>query len=345
MTLSNERCPECGHTDTTWWDDTGETTCSNCHFVVNTTYEPPYNPDRTRDLGKPGGQLFDPARLRRYSMSPRLARLQNVQERIPMHQLVIRAIEASPFPPIVNDQALRVCRCITRSFLSTTRLDTSHSSFGIDDNPSADQKNARREHRAKCFAWAVLLLVDQAQPIGWRLFARMNGIEVNKVQKFADGIDKQLGYEDEEAGKRVRVTVTDILEMPRPTAQSELDLELERRLTFLGNEHRLPYKHKASLLSRAWEVLDGWGAHKSMPSVASLAGKSAAQLACMAISIALLDLGYPPDFVHAMHDAFPLGRMVKIREDILSGKFGHWPPINSTSLYDDFSSLGGGRGV
>ena len=343
MTMKNERCPNCGCTGRTQWDDTGETTCSACGHVVGTTYEQPYDPDRTRDLGKPGGQMFDPASLRRYSMSPFLARIQNVQERIPMFKLVNRAIEASPFPPIVKDQALRVCRCIPSSFLSTSRLDTSHSSFGIDKQPTADQKNARREYRAKCLAWSVLALVDQAQPIGWRSTADINGIEVEKCLTWADGIAKQLSYE--EGSKRVRVTVTDILEMPRPTAHSKLGLELETLLTFLGNEHRLPYKHKASLLSRAWEDLDGWGAHKPTPSVASLAGKSAAQLACMAISIALLGLGYPPYFVHAMHDAFPLGRMVKIRKDIISGKFSHWPPINSTSLYDDFSSLGGGRGV
>lgn len=342
MTVENERCPNCDCTGRIQWDDTGETTCSACGRVVGTTYEYPYDPDRTRDLGKPGGQVFNPASLRRYSMSPRFARLQNVQVRIPMFRLVEMALEASPFPPIVKDQAQRVCRCITRSFLATSRLDTSHSSFGIDDNPSADQKNARREYRAKCFAWAVLLLVDQAQPIGWRYFAGLNGIEVNKVQKLADGIDKQLGYEDE-AGKRVRVSITDILEMPRPTAQSELDLELERILTYLGNVHQLPYKHKASLLNRAWEVLDAWGA--PAPSVPSLAVKSGAQLAEMAMSISLLDLGYPVDLVHAMHLAFPKGRMVKVRVDILADKFAHRPPINSTSLFDDFSSLGGGRSV
>ena len=343
MTLSNERCPECGHTGTTWWEDTGETTCSNCDFVVNTTYEPDYDPDRTRDIGKPGGHRFDRAVLLKYSMSPRLARLQNQQVRILMFRLVEREIEASPFPAVIKEQALRVCRCIPIEFFSVSRLDTSYSAFGIDEYPTADQKNARREHRARCLAWAVLALVDQARPIGWRSIAGINGIEVEKCLTWADGIAKQLSYE--EGSKRVRVTVTDILEMPRPTAHSKLGLELETLLTFLGNEHRLPYKHKAALQNRAWEVLDGWGAHKPMPSVASLAGKSAAQLAEMAVSIALLDLGYPPDFVHAMHEAFPLGRMVKIRKDILSGKFVHQPPINSTSLYDDFSSLGGGRSV
>ena len=344
MTMKNEICPSCDCTSRTQWDDTGETTCFACGYVVSTTYEQPYDPDRTRDLGKPGRQMFDPASLRRFSMSPRLARLQNVQERIPIFRLVEMAIEASPFPLIVKDQALRVCRCIPSSFLSTSRLDTSHSSFGIDDKPSADQKNARRDHRAKHFAWAVLALVDQAQPIGWRYIAGMNGIEVDKSKKFADGIDKQLGYEDE-AGKRVRVTVTDILGMPRPTAHSELDLQLEKLLTFLGNAHRLPHRHKVSLLSRAWEVLDTWQAHTPMPSVASLAGKSAAQLAEMAVSIALLDLGYPRGLVHAMHQEFPKGRMIKVRSDILSNKFPHRPPINSTSPFDDFSSLGGGRSV
>ena len=344
MTLSNERCPECGHTGTTWWDDTGETTCSNCDFVVNTTYEPDYDPDRTRDIGKPGGHRFDRAVLLKYSMSPRLARLQNQQVRILMFRLVEREIEASPFPAVIKEQALRVCRCIPIEFFSVSRLDTSYSAFGIDEYPTADQKNARREHRARCLAWAVLALVDQARPIGWRSIAGINGIEVENCLKFSEGIDKQLSYDDGE-GNRIRVTVTDILELPRPTPQSVQNLRLERLLTFLGNEHRLPYKHKAALQNRAWEVLDGWGAHKPMPSVASLAGKSAAQLAEMAVSIALLDLGYPPDFVHAMHEAFPLGRMVKIRKDILSGKFVHRPPINSTSLYDDFSSLGGGRSV
>lgn len=344
MTLPNEQCPNCGCTGRTLWNDTGETTCSTCSLVIDTTYESPYDPERTRDLGKPGGQLFDPARLRRYSMSPRLARLQNVQERIPMFQLVERAIEESPFPPIVKDQALRVCRCIPGSFLSTSRLDTSYSSFGIDEKPTADQKNARREYRAKCLAWSVLALVDQAQPIGWRSTADINGIEVEKCLTWADGIAKQLGYEDEE-GKRVRVTVTDILEMPRPTAHSKLDLQLEKLLTFLGNKHRLPHKHKESLLCRAWEVLNTWKAHTPMPSVASLAGKSAAQLAEMAVSIALLDLGYPRDHVREMHQAFPKGRMVKVRADILADKFAHRPPINSTSLFDDFSSLGGGWSV
>jgi hypothetical protein len=65
----------------------------------------------------------------------------------------------------------------------------------------------------------------------------------------------------------------------------------------------------------------------------------------MAMSISLLDLGYPVDLVHAMHLAFPKGRMVKVRVDILADKFAHRPPINSTSLFDDFSSLGGGRSV
>ena len=342
MTVRTEKCPECGQTGRTQWDDTGETTCNACGCVVNTTYESPYDPERTRDLGKPGGQLFDPASLRRYSMSPRLARLQNVQERIPMFQLVERAIEESPFPPIVKDQALRVCRCIPGSFLSTSRLDTSYSSFGIDEKPTADQKNARREYRAKCLAWSVLALVDQAQPIGWRSTADINGIEVEKCLTWADGIAKQLGYEDEE-GKRVRVTVTDILEMPRPTAHSKLDLAIEKLLTFLGNKHRLPHKHKVSILNRAWEVLDVWGA--PAPSEPSLVGKSAAQLAEMSISIALLDLGYPRDLVHEMHRAFPLGRMIKVRADILADKFAHRPPVNSTSLFDDFSSLGGGRSV
>jgi len=268
--------------------------------------------------------------------------MQNVQERIPMVRLVEMAIEASPFPQTVKIHALQVCRCIPGSYLSTSRLDTSHSSFGIDDKPSAAQKNARREHRAKCFAWAVLALVDQAQTIGWRSIAGINGIEVEKCLTWADGIAKQLSYKGK-GGERVRVTVTDILGMPRPTAHSELDLQLEKRLTYLGNANGLPHKYKASLLNRAWEVLDAWGA--PAPSEPSLVGKSAAQLAEMSISIALLDLGYPRDLVHEMHRAFPLGRMIKVRADILADKFAHRPPVNSTSLFDDFSSLGGGRSV
>ena len=105
MIMKKEACQNCGCTSTTYHDNNGETTCSACGHVVNTTYEPPYDPDRTRNLGKPGGQRFDPAELRRYFMSPRLAIHQNQQQvRIPMFRLVEREIEASPFPSVIKEQ-------------------------------------------------------------------------------------------------------------------------------------------------------------------------------------------------------------------------------------------------
>ena len=341
----NERCPNCGHTGRTHWDDTGETTCHACGHVIGTTYELAYDPDRTPNFGKPGRQLFNRAELRWFSLSTRWTRLQNQQEeRIPMVQLVEKQIEASPFPKVTKDKASQVCRCIPAEFFSVSRLDTSHSSFGIDDNPTADQRNARREHRALCFAWAVLALVDRTQPIGWRSIAEINGVEVEKCLRLAEGIDKQLCYEDAE-DNQTRVTVADILELPRPTFQNLLDMELERLLIFLSNEHKLPHSHKMSLRNRAWDVLDSdeWGISNPLPSVEPLAGKSAGQLGEMAVSIALLDFGYPRAIVHAMHEAFPRGRMVKIRKDILSGKFTPWPSMNLASVDDDFSSLGGER--
>ncbi|SVC99206.1 uncharacterized protein METZ01_LOCUS352060, partial [marine metagenome] len=177
MTLSNERCPECGHTDTTWWEDTGETTCSNCHFVCNITYEPPYDPDRTRNLGKPGRQVLDRAVLREYSMSPRLGRLQNQQKRVPMVELVRKEIEASPFPSVVIDLAIQVWRCIPTKLFSASRADTSIDSYGLDENATSDEKRARREDRARWQAWGVLAIVDQARPIGWRHLAVIRGVE------------------------------------------------------------------------------------------------------------------------------------------------------------------------
>ena len=348
MTLSNERCPECGHTDTTWWEDTGETTCSNCHFVVNTTYEPPYDPDRTRNLGKPGRQVLDRAVLLEYSMSPRLGRLQNQQKRVPMVELVRKEIEASPFPSVVILLALQVWRCIPTKLFSASRADTSIDSYGLDENATSDEKRARREDRARWQAWGVLAIVDQARPIGWRHLAEIRGVEADKCLRFADRLQKALGYDAD--GIRTRVMVNDIIDVPRPTMQSQLEDEQERLLTWLGNKLQLPHTDKMGLCNRAWKILDAWGI-PSMPLYQPLGNKSSAQLSEMAVSMALLDLSYAPDVVRHMQESFPKQGMVQIRKDIIARKFTPWPSMSSgpsgnpASVDDDFSSLGGGSSV
>lgn len=338
-TIDDERCPNCRQALFVETNN-GETACEACGLVVATTYEPAYDPGRTRDLGGPGGAALNRNELRGFGMPARLAGMQNRRPRTPTGVLTREYVENSPFLPWIRDLALRLMLCVPDTFYSNTRRDTAKGSFGLPANPTADEKTARTEARAELMAWSLFFLIDEVQPLGWDSLAEECGIETRKCKSLAFGLKNQIGYL--EGGRWRRIRVTDALGLPRPTYEKLMEAEIERRLVWLGNRTRLVGMEKASIHTDVWRVIRSWGI-PNRPIDEKLSRRSRANIAEMTISMIMKDRGYSNDLIEALQRAFPSGRMKQTRAEILGGTFSPWPAYNDTSLHDDFSSNGGNK--
>lgn len=318
----------------------GEIVCRSCGAVQGTTWEPVYEEGRTADLGGAGTAPIARAPPGIPGLPARQVRMNNQQTtRTSTKELVERAIGDSPFAGVTKDQALKILSRIPKNFFHHSKVDTSFEAYGLGDNPTSDERRARAEHRAEHMAWGILKLLDEISPIGWRRTAVACGIQTTKAELFARDIKSSLGHYAE-GGVWSGIDIYDALEINIPSQELVLSTEIERLLIWLGNSGLKQWELN-EVRGSAWRLLDSWGATVYDLAVTPLSNKSPSLQAEVAVSMALLKLGHPDSLVRALQNEHPKNGSLAIRREILSGTYSPVPKSSTTTLDDDFSSLGG----